>query len=35
VRSVFLGADQHFERLNTALLTLLPKVEGAVELKQF
>jgi mannosylglycoprotein endo-beta-mannosidase len=35
VRSVFLGTDQHFEHLNTALLTLLPKVEGAVELKQF
>jgi mannosylglycoprotein endo-beta-mannosidase len=32
---VFLGRDQAFGRLNTAYVTLLPKVDGAVELKQF
>jgi mannosylglycoprotein endo-beta-mannosidase len=35
VRAVFIGRDQNFRNLNTAYLTLLPKVEGAIELRQF
>jgi hypothetical protein len=35
VRAVFTGRDQNFRNLNTAYLTLLLKVEGAIELKQF
>jgi mannosylglycoprotein endo-beta-mannosidase len=35
LRAVFVGADQHFGKLNAAFLTLLPKKEGAINLKDF
>ncbi|KAM0831277.1 hypothetical protein ACQ4PT_065657 [Festuca glaucescens] len=35
LREVWLGRDQGFEGLNEALITLLPKKEGAVDLKDF
>jgi mannosylglycoprotein endo-beta-mannosidase len=35
VRAVFLGHDQFFGKLNVAFITLLPKKEGAVDLKEF
>jgi mannosylglycoprotein endo-beta-mannosidase len=35
LREVRLGRDQGFEGLNEALITLLPKKEGAVDLKDF
>ncbi|KAM0921778.1 hypothetical protein ACQ4PT_006701 [Festuca glaucescens] len=35
LREVWLGRDQGFEALNEALITLLPKKDGAVELKDF
>ncbi|KAM0928574.1 hypothetical protein ACQ4PT_002562 [Festuca glaucescens] len=35
LRAVWLGRDQGFEALNEALITLLPKKDGAVELKDF
>ncbi|KAM0831366.1 hypothetical protein ACQ4PT_065600 [Festuca glaucescens] len=35
LRFVWIGRDQGFEALNEALITLLPKKDGAVELKDF
>ncbi|KAM0859252.1 hypothetical protein ACQ4PT_047323 [Festuca glaucescens] len=35
LREVWLGRDKGFEALNEALITLLPKKDGAVELKDF
>jgi mannosylglycoprotein endo-beta-mannosidase len=35
LQSIFLGKGQNFGRLNGALLTLLPKKDGAVDLKDF
>jgi hypothetical protein len=35
VQAVFCGRDQQFGRLNSAFITLLPKKEGAVDLKEF
>ncbi|KAK1695700.1 hypothetical protein QYE76_012397 [Lolium multiflorum] len=35
IQAVFLGKDQALERLNVAYLTLLPKRDGATELKDF
>jgi hypothetical protein len=35
LQSVWLGRDQGFDALNEALITLIPKTDGAVELKDF
>ncbi|KAK1650553.1 hypothetical protein QYE76_068358 [Lolium multiflorum] len=35
LQAVFLGRDQGFGGLNSAFLTLLPKLDGAVEVKDF
>jgi hypothetical protein len=35
LQAVWLGRHQGFDRLNVALITLLPKKEGAVDLKDF
>jgi mannosylglycoprotein endo-beta-mannosidase len=35
VRAVFVGRDQFFAKLNMAFITLLPKKEGAVDMKDF
>ena len=35
IRSIFLGRDQSFMGLNRALITLVPKKEGAVEMRDF
>jgi mannosylglycoprotein endo-beta-mannosidase len=35
VQAVFCGRDQQFGRLNGAFITLVPKKEGAVDLKEF
>ncbi|KAM0913367.1 hypothetical protein ACQ4PT_012221 [Festuca glaucescens] len=35
LRAIWMGRDQGFEALNEALITLLPKKDGAVDLKDF
>ncbi|KAM0861655.1 hypothetical protein ACQ4PT_045717 [Festuca glaucescens] len=35
LQSIWLGRDQGFDALNEALITLLPKTDGAVDLKDF
>jgi mannosylglycoprotein endo-beta-mannosidase len=35
VHAVFVGRDQAFGDLNCAFITLLPKKEGAIEIKDF
>ncbi|KAM0901733.1 hypothetical protein ACQ4PT_019787 [Festuca glaucescens] len=35
LRDVYLGHGQHFGAVNSALITLIPKKDGAVELKDF